>query len=98
MESVSSIVMQAVLKLLIYLGFGMGIYWFNADKFVGNETNFIFDAFNFCILLMCTISYGDSAPQCIIARMEEPCKVSYILTISFDQLAGLVDCSSARQT
>lgn len=69
LDSVSSIVKQAVLGLLIYLSFGMGVYWFNRDHFAGNETNSVIDAFYFCIVTMCTIGYGDITPKSTIAKL-----------------------------
>lgn len=69
LDSVSSIVRQAILGLLIYLSFGMGVYWFNRDHFAGNETNSIIDAFYFCIVTMCTIGYGDITPTSTIAKL-----------------------------
>lgn len=65
----SSLVRQAALLLLIYLSLGVLIYAFNRDHFSGIETHPVIDALYFCIVTMCTIGYGDIAPQSSAAKL-----------------------------
>ncbi|XP_057544839.1 two-pore potassium channel 3-like [Amaranthus tricolor] len=57
------IVIQAFVLLLIYLSFGVTIYWFNRKQFSVRETHPVIDALYFCIVTMCTIGYGDIIPS-----------------------------------
>ncbi|EEF42707.1 two-pore potassium channel 3 [Ricinus communis] len=58
-----SIVRQAFVLLILYLSFGVVIYWLNRGNFLANETHPVVDAFYFCIVTMCTIGYGDITPN-----------------------------------
>ncbi|GFQ01992.1 two-pore potassium channel 5 [Phtheirospermum japonicum] len=62
-SSSSQVVRQAALLLLLYLSLGVVIYSFNRRHFSGVETHPVVDALYFCIVTMCTIGYGDIAPQ-----------------------------------
>ncbi|WCJ27345.1 Two-pore potassium channel 3 [Euphorbia peplus] len=64
-----SIVFQSVILLVLYLSFGVGIYWFNRDDFVARETHPVVDALYFCIVTMCTIGYGDITPNSTATKM-----------------------------
>lgn len=61
--SSQSIVIQAFVLLLVYLSFGVVIYWFNRRQFSVRETHPVIDALYFCIVTMCTIGYGDITPN-----------------------------------
>ncbi|KAF3436607.1 hypothetical protein FNV43_RR23699 [Rhamnella rubrinervis] len=65
----SSIIVQAVFLLLLYLSVGVVIYSFNRDNFSGTETHPVVDALYFCIVTMCTIGYGDIAPLTPLTKM-----------------------------
>lgn len=65
----SSIIRQAVLLLFMYLSLGVVIYSLNRDKFSGIETHPVVDALYFCIVTMCTIGYGDIAPQTPLTKV-----------------------------
>ncbi|XP_057536591.1 two-pore potassium channel 3-like [Amaranthus tricolor] len=64
-----SIVIQAFMLLLVYLSFGILIYWFNRKQFSVRETHPILDALYFCIVTMCTIGYGDITPNSTTTKM-----------------------------
>ncbi|XP_065878234.1 two-pore potassium channel 3-like [Euphorbia lathyris] len=64
-----SIVFQSVLLLVLYLSFGVVIYWFNRDDFVARETHPVVDALYFCIVTMCTIGYGDITPNSTATKL-----------------------------
>ncbi|KAK8612845.1 hypothetical protein V6N13_092949 [Hibiscus sabdariffa] len=64
-----SIVRQAFLLLLLYLAFGVVIFWFNRHNFLGNETHPVVDALYFCIVTMCTIGYGDIIPNSVATKL-----------------------------
>ncbi|XP_062005330.1 two-pore potassium channel 5 [Rosa rugosa] len=68
-ETSSIIIRQAVLLLVMYLSLGVVIYSFNRDKFSGTETHPVVDALYFCIVTMCTIGYGDIAPETPLAKV-----------------------------
>ncbi|KAF6167195.1 hypothetical protein GIB67_029833 [Kingdonia uniflora] len=59
----TSLITQAFLLLMFYLSLGVVFYSFNTKSFSGIETHPIVDAIYFCIVTMCTIGYGDIAPQ-----------------------------------
>ncbi|KAL6223341.1 hypothetical protein ACLB2K_006728 [Fragaria x ananassa] len=65
----SSIIRQAVVLLVMYLSLGVVIYSFNRDKFSGIETHPVVDALYFCIVTMCTIGYGDIAPETPLTKV-----------------------------
>lgn len=60
---------QAFLLLLIYLSFGVVIYWCNKDDFSVSETHPVVDALYFCIVTMCTIGYGDITPNSATTKL-----------------------------
>uniref|UniRef100_A0A7C9EGD8 Potassium channel domain-containing protein n=1 Tax=Opuntia streptacantha TaxID=393608 RepID=A0A7C9EGD8_OPUST len=60
---------QAFLLLVIYLSFGIIIYWFNRKQFSGIETHPVVDALYFCIVTMCTIGYGDITPNSTATKL-----------------------------
>ncbi|KAL9232245.1 hypothetical protein vseg_007374 [Gypsophila vaccaria] len=64
-----SIVRQAFLLLLVYLAFGVAIYWLNRHEFSVRETHPVVDAFYFCIVTMCTIGYGDITPNSTVTKL-----------------------------
>ncbi|KAK9706916.1 hypothetical protein RND81_07G160300 [Saponaria officinalis] len=64
-----SIVRQAFLLLLVYLSFGIVIYWFNRHEFSVSETHPVVDALYFCIVTMCTIGYGDITPNSTVTKL-----------------------------
>ncbi|XP_062007619.1 two-pore potassium channel 5-like [Rosa rugosa] len=68
-SEISSIIRPAVLLLVMYLSLGVVIYSFNRDKFSGTETHPVIDALYFCIVTMCTIGYGDIAPETPLAKV-----------------------------
>ena len=55
--------------LIMYLSLGVVIYSFNRDKFSGTETHPVVDALYFCIVTMCTIGYGDIAPETPLTKV-----------------------------
>ncbi|CAN1847137.1 Two-pore potassium channel 3 [Linum perenne] len=59
----NSVVRQTFILLVMYLGFGVLIYWIFREDFSVNQTHPIVDAFYFCIVTMCTIGYGDITPN-----------------------------------
>ncbi|PRQ56235.1 putative potassium channel domain-containing protein [Rosa chinensis] len=65
----SSIIKQVVLLLVMYLALNVVIYSFNKDKFSRMETHPVVDALYFCIVTMCTIGYGDIAPETPLAKV-----------------------------
>ncbi|XP_052179476.1 two-pore potassium channel 3-like [Diospyros lotus] len=65
----SSIIRQACVLLVVYLSFGVIIYWCNRDEFVGSETHPVVDALYFCIVTMCTIGYGDITPTSTTTKL-----------------------------
>ncbi|KAL2930744.1 Two-pore potassium channel 3 [Bienertia sinuspersici] len=67
--SSQSVVVQAFLLLLVYLSFGVLIYWFNRHQFSGSETHPVIDALYFCIVTMCTIGYGDITPNSATTKL-----------------------------
>lgn len=68
-SSSSAIVRQAVLLLILYLAFGVSIYWYNREHFVAHETHVVVDALYFCIVTMCTIGYGDITPNNVVTKL-----------------------------
>ncbi|KAH9627380.1 hypothetical protein KSS87_001219 [Heliosperma pusillum] len=64
-----AIIRQAFLLLLVYLSFGILIYWFNRHKFTVRETHPVVDALYFCIVTMCTIGYGDITPNSTVTKV-----------------------------
>ncbi|GMP73868.1 hypothetical protein CsSME_00031469 [Camellia sinensis var. sinensis] len=67
--SSSSIIRQAFLLLIMYLTFGVIIYWSNRHDFRADETNPVVDALYFCIVTMCTIGYGDITPNSAATKL-----------------------------
>ncbi|XP_021722843.1 two-pore potassium channel 3-like [Chenopodium quinoa] len=67
--SSQSVVIQAFVLLLIYLSFGVLIYWLNRTHFKGRETHPVIDALYFCIVTMCTIGYGDITPNSTTTKL-----------------------------
>ncbi|KAB1221382.1 Two-pore potassium channel 3 [Morella rubra] len=67
--SSQSIVYQGVILLVLYLFFGVVIYWFNKDDFSADETHPVVDALYFCIVTMCTIGYGDITPASTATKL-----------------------------
>lgn len=64
-----SVVVQAFVLLLIYLSFGVIIYWVNRRQFSVRETHPVIDALYFCIVTMCTIGYGDITPNSTTTKL-----------------------------
>ncbi|XP_074269722.1 two-pore potassium channel 3-like [Silene latifolia] len=64
-----AIIRQAFLLLLVYLSFGILIYWFNRHNFTVRETHPVVDALYFCIVTMCTIGYGDITPNSTVTKV-----------------------------
>ncbi|KAH7435310.1 hypothetical protein KP509_06G059200 [Ceratopteris richardii] len=65
-----SIVSQAVLGLVLYLVIGVVIYTWKEDEFSGQTSTLHFvDAIYFCIVTLCTIGYGDIAPNTTFAKL-----------------------------
>ncbi|KAK9696922.1 hypothetical protein RND81_08G005200 [Saponaria officinalis] len=64
-----AIVKQACVLLLVYLSFGILIYWFNRHNFSVRETHPVVDALYFCIVTMCTIGYGDITPNSTVTKL-----------------------------
>nr|GEV37205.1 3-isopropylmalate dehydrogenase, chloroplastic-like [Tanacetum cinerariifolium] len=64
-----AIVRQAFLLLILYLAFGVSIYWYNREHFVAHETHVVVDALYFCIVTMCTIGYGDITPNNVVTKL-----------------------------
>uniref|UniRef100_A0A803MV51 Potassium channel domain-containing protein n=1 Tax=Chenopodium quinoa TaxID=63459 RepID=A0A803MV51_CHEQI len=67
--SSQSVVIQAFVLLLIYLSFGVLIYWLNRTHFSVRETHPVIDALYFCIVTMCTIGYGDITPNSATTKL-----------------------------
>lgn len=67
--SSQSVVIQAFVLLVIYLSFGVLIYWFNRRQFSVTETHPVIDALYFCIVTMCTIGYGDITPNSTTTKL-----------------------------
>ncbi|CAN0853874.1 Two-pore potassium channel 3 [Linum grandiflorum] len=59
----NSVIRHTFILLILYLGFGVLIYWIYRDDFSVSQTHPIVDAFYFCIVTMCTIGYGDITPN-----------------------------------
>ncbi|GJV98394.1 two-pore potassium channel 3-like protein [Tanacetum coccineum] len=68
-SSSAAIVRQAFLLLILYLAFGVSIYWYNREHFVAHETHVVVDALYFCIVTMCTIGYGDITPNNVVTKL-----------------------------
>ncbi|XVE51558.1 hypothetical protein DITRI_Ditri02bG0051600 [Diplodiscus trichospermus] len=64
-----SIVRQAFVLLVLYLSFGVAIYWCNRENYAGHETHPVVDALYFCIVTMCTIGYGDITPNSVATKL-----------------------------
>ncbi|KAH7435307.1 hypothetical protein KP509_06G059100 [Ceratopteris richardii] len=65
-----SVVSQAFLGLVLYLVIGVVIYTWKEDEFSGQTSTLHFvDAIYFCIVTLCTIGYGDIAPDTTFAKL-----------------------------
>ncbi|CAL1400685.1 unnamed protein product [Linum trigynum] len=65
----SSVVRQGFILLVVYLTFGVLIYWVFRKDFTVSETHPVVDALYFCIVTMCTIGYGDITPNSTATKL-----------------------------
>ncbi|KFK31033.1 hypothetical protein AALP_AA6G059300 [Arabis alpina] len=64
-----SVVTPAVALLIVYLSFGVFIYWLTRDSYAVVHTHPIVDGLYFCVVTMCTIGYGDITPDTLLTKL-----------------------------
>ncbi|KFK31473.1 hypothetical protein AALP_AA6G116600 [Arabis alpina] len=64
-----SVVRPAIALLIVYLSFGVFIFWWNRDSYAVVHTHPIVDGLYFSIVTMCTIGYGDITPNTLLTKL-----------------------------